>query len=128
MTKDKDIEELFLANKTEFEDGDAFMEALYKRLEAVEYLRQYEAACKRRYHLCMVAAFACGIICGGIMLAILLCTPSQLPLFTFNVKVGILTFVEQNSNLIASILLSALMGAGVIGIINLIKDISLFEE
>lgn len=128
MMKDKDLEALFLANKPKFEDGDAFMASLNKRLDAVEYLRQYEVASKRRYRLCMVAAFFCGIICGGFMLVFLLCTPSQLPLFTFNVQAGIMTLIAQNSLLIASIFLSLLMVACAIGIISLINDINPYLE
>ena len=35
MTKDKEIEELFHAQKPHFDDGDEFMKKLTKRLDAV---------------------------------------------------------------------------------------------
>ena len=40
--KDKALEELFLAQKPHFNDNDAFMASLTKRLDAVEYIKQYQ--------------------------------------------------------------------------------------
>ena len=39
MTKDKALEELFLAQKPHFSDNADFMASLTKRLDAVEYLK-----------------------------------------------------------------------------------------
>ena len=44
MTKDKALEELFLAKKPHFDDHDAFMDNLTKRLDAVEYIHQHQEA------------------------------------------------------------------------------------
>ena len=37
MNKDKALEELFLAQKPQFDDNETFMASLNKRLDAVEY-------------------------------------------------------------------------------------------
>ena len=44
MNRDKALEELFLANKPQFDDSDAFIASLTKRLDAVEYIKQYQEA------------------------------------------------------------------------------------
>ena len=62
MTKDKALEELFLAQKPHFDDHDAFMGNLTKRLDAVEYIHQHQEATIRRYKMAMIAAFVVGII------------------------------------------------------------------
>ncbi len=66
MNKDKALEELFLAQKPHFEDNDAFMASLTKRLDAVEYIKQYQEATLRRYKMAMVVAFVAGIIGGAV--------------------------------------------------------------
>ena len=42
MTKDKDLEAIFLAQKPQFNDRTDFMAALTKRLDAVEYVKQHQ--------------------------------------------------------------------------------------
>ena len=44
MMKDKALEELFLAQRPKFDDKEEFMARLTQKLDAVEYLRQYEEA------------------------------------------------------------------------------------
>ena len=39
MNKDKALEDLFLAQKPQFDDSEAFMSSLNKRVDAVEYKR-----------------------------------------------------------------------------------------
>lgn len=82
MMKDKALEELFLAQRPKFDDKDEFMARLTQKLDAVEYLRQYEEANLLRYKYAMVAAFVAGIVFGGALFALVLSTPSELPLFT----------------------------------------------
>ena len=123
MTKDKALEELFLAQKPNFTDNDAFMAALTKRLDAVEYVKQHQEATIRRYKMMMVAAFVVGIISGAITIAWVLSTPTNVPLFTFHVQTGILMWLAENSRLIATTLLSLLMTFGIISIINNVQDI-----
>ena len=48
MIKDKALEELFLTQKPHFDDHEAFMANLTKRLDAVEFIRQHQAVSIRR--------------------------------------------------------------------------------
>ena len=123
MMKDKALEELFLSQRPKFDDKDEFMARLTKKLDAVEYLRQYEEANLRRYKYAMVSAFVAGIVVGGALLALVLSTPSELPLFTFHASSGILLAIEQYSRTIATIVLSLIMGLGIISIVGNVLDI-----
>lgn len=123
MMKDKALEELFLAQRPKFDDKDEFMARLTQKLDAVEYLRQYEEANLRRYKYAMIAAFVAGFIDGGALFALVLSTPSELPLFTFHASSGILLAIEQYSRTIATIVLSLVMGLGIISIVSNVLDI-----
>ena len=123
MTKDKALEELFLAQKPHFSDSDAFMAVLTKRLDAVEYVKQHQEATIRRYKMMMAIAFVVGIISGAATIAIVLSTPPDVPLFTFQVQTGFLFWLAENSRLIVTTLLSLLMTLGIISIINNVQDI-----
>ena len=124
MIKDKALEELFLVQRPQFDDKDEFMARLTKKLDAVEYLRQYEEANLRRYKYAMLAVFVAGIVVGGALLAFVLSTPSQLPLLTFHASSGILLAIEQYSRTVATIALSLIMGFGIISIVSNILDIA----
>lgn len=123
MTKDKALEELFLAQKPYFSDKDDFMSALTKRLEAVEYIRQHQEATIRRYKMVMVAAFVIGVISGAVSIALVLSTPADIPLFNFRVQTGFLLWLTENSRIIVATALSMLMTMGIISIINNVQDI-----
>ena len=123
MTKDKALEELFLVLKPHFTDNDAFMAALTKRMDAVEYVKQHQEATIHRYKMMMVAAFVVGIISGAVTIAFVLSTPADVPLFTFHVQTGVLLWLAENSRLIATTLLSLLMTLGIISVINNVQDI-----
>ena len=124
MMKDKALEELFLAQRPQFDDKDEFMARLTQKLDAVEYLRQYEEATLRRYKFAMVAVFVAGIVVGGALLAFVLSTPSELPLFTFHASSGVLLAIEQYSRTVATITLSLIVGLGIICIVSNILDIA----
>ena len=123
MTKDKALEDLFLAQKPHFSDKADFMASLTKRMDAVEYLKQHQEATIRRYKMMMVAAFVVGVISGAISIAWILSTPADVPLFTFQVQTGFLLWLAENSRLIAATGLSLLMTMGIISIISNIQDI-----
>ena len=123
MNKDKDLEALFLAQKPNFSDGDTFIASLAKRLDAVEYIKQQQEATIRRYKMALVAAFVVGLVSGGVTIAFLLSTPANVPLFTFNLQVGVLVWLAENSRLITAIALSLLMSFGLISIVNNVQDI-----
>ena len=102
MTKDKAIEELFQAQKPHFDDSAEFMKKLTKRLDAVEFVKQYQERSLRRYKVMMVAAFVVGILCGGISTWWLLSAPADVPLFNFQVQTGFLLWLAQNSRLLVA--------------------------
>ncbi|MBP7918650.1 MAG: hypothetical protein KAZ53_01515, partial [Prevotella sp.] len=68
-------------------------------------------------------AFVAGFIAGGALFAFVLSTPSELPLFTFHASSGILLAIEQYSRTIATIVLSIVMGLGIISIVSNVLDI-----
>ena len=123
MNKDKALEDLFLAQKPHFDDNEAFMTSLNKRLDAVEYIKQHQEATIRRYKMALVAAFVVGIISGAVSIAFILSTPADVPLFTFHVQTGILVWFAQNSRLFVASALSLLMTVGICSIISNVQDI-----
>ena len=123
MIKDKALEELFLAQKPHFDDHDAFMANLTKRLDAVEYIHQHQEATIRRYKMAMVAAFVVGIISGAVTMAFILSTPADVPLFTFRVQTGFLLWFAEYSRPIAATALALVMTLGLLSIIGNVQEI-----
>ena len=123
MNKDKELEELFLAQQPHFDDNEVFMASLNKRLDAVEYVKQHQEATIRRYKWAMVAAFVVGIISGAITIAFVLSMPAEVPLFTFNAQSAILIWLSEHSRIIVTTALSLLMGFGVFSIFGNVMDI-----
>ena len=128
MTKDKSLEKIFLTQKPVFNDQDIFLQKLERKLEAVEFIKQYEEARLRRYKYAMIAAFVLGIVSGGVSLTFILRMPIDEPLFTFDVASGFLLTLQQNSRITISIALMLFLSYAVIGIINSILDIKSFYE
>ena len=123
MNKNKALEDLFLAQKPQFDDSEAFMDSLNKRLDAVEYIKQHQEATIRRYKMALVVAFVVGIISGAVTIAFVLSTPAAVPLFTFRVQTGWLSWLAANSRIITATVLSFLITFGLISIIGNIQDI-----
>ncbi len=123
MSKDKALEDLFLAQKPHFDDKADFMSALNRRLDAVEYVRQHQEATIRRYKMAMVVAFIVGVVSGAVTLAFVLSMPADMPLFTVHVQSGILVWLAENSRIILTTLLALLMSLGMMSIISNIHDI-----
>ena len=123
MTKDKALEELFLAQKPHFDDHDAFMANLTKRLDAVEYIHQHQEATIRRYKIAMIAAFVVGIISGAVTMAFILSMPADVPLFTFRVQTGFLLWFAEYSRPIAATALALVMTLGLLSIIGNVQEI-----
>lgn len=124
MTKDKALEELFLAQKPMFDDQDAFMQKLERRLEAVEFIKQHEEANLRRYKYAMIATFVMGLLSGSALFAFVLTTPTYIPLLTFNASSEGLSFIQQNLRPIVLCGLMLFISYGIISIANNIIDIS----
>ena len=123
MTKDKALEELFLSQKPHFDDHDAFMATVTKRLDAVEYIHQHQEATIRRYKMAMIAAFVVGIISGAVTMVFILSTPADVPLFTFQVQTSILLWFAEYSRPITATVLALVMTLGMMSIINNVQDI-----
>ena len=124
MNKDKALEELFLAQTPHFDDQDTFMASLSQRLDAVEYIKQHQEATLRRYKLAMVVAFLAGIIVGGIAIAYLLTSPTDVPVFNFDTHhLFFLEWLCGNSRLVTVTAISLLMTIGIISFIGNIQEL-----
>ena len=123
MNKDKALEELFLANKPHFDDSDAFMASLTKRLDAVEYIRQHQEATIRRYKMVVVIAFIAGIVSGIIAMTYILSTPMDVPVFTFKNQYFLLQWLSENSRFITATAISLLMTVGITSFFGNIHEI-----
>lgn len=123
MTKDKALEELFLAQQPHFDDQADFMAMLTRRLDAVEYVRRHQEATLRRYKLAMAAAFVVGLVSGALTQAFILSEPADVPLFTVRVQSGLLLWLAQNSRLFSATVLALLLSFGTMSIIRNVHDI-----
>ena len=124
MNKDKALEELFLAQTPHFDDQDTFMSSLSQRLDAVEYIKQHQEATLRRYKLAMVVAFLAGIIVGGIAIAYLLTSPTDVPVFNFDTHhLFFLEWLCGNSRLVTVTAISLLLTIGIISFISNIQEL-----
>ena len=123
MNKDKELEEIFLAQKPQFDDSEAFMSSLTKRLDAVEFIKRHQEATLRRYKIAMVAAFIVGIISGAVTIAFVLSAPATIPLFSFQTQTVLLSWFAENARPIVTTALALLMTFGLISIFNNIQDI-----
>lgn len=123
MKKDIALEELFLAQRPQFDDKEEFMSRLTRKLDAVEYLRQYEETNLRYYKYALLATFVAGIVVGGALLAYILSVPSELPLFTFHTSSAILSAIGQSSRTLVTVALSLTLGFGIISIVHIILSI-----
>ena len=124
MNKDNALEELFLAQTPHFDDQDTFMASLSQRLDAVEYIKQHQEATLRRYKLAMVVAFLAGIIVGGIAIAYLLTSPTDVPVFNFDTHhLFFLEWLCGNSRLVTVTAISLLLTIGIISFISNIQEL-----
>lgn len=109
MTKDNEIEELFLAQKPTFDDSAEFMAKLTKRLEAVEFIKQYQERTIRRYRIVIAVAFVVGIVSGTASTIWLLSSPIEVPSVNFQTQTAFLLWLVQNSRLLAAAFFPMLM-------------------
>ena len=123
MEKDKELEALFLAQTPHFDDGDAFMKKLTKRLDAVEIVKQYQERTLRRYRIVIAVAFVVGIISGTVSTIWLLSSPIELPSVNFQTQKTFLLWFVQNSRLLAAAFFPMLMTFAACIIMSNIMDI-----
>lgn len=74
--KDKELEEVFARYQPALGNPKEYMTQLSKKLEAVEYAKQYKNAQVRRYRRMLVVVFIVGIITGGISILLALLSPA----------------------------------------------------
>ena len=84
-------------------------EKLTKRLDAVEFVKQYQERTLRRYKMAMVAVFVVGIISGTVSTIWLLSSPIELPSVNFQTQKTFLLWLVQNSRLLAAAFFPMLM-------------------
>ena len=89
----------------------------------MEYLKQHEEACIRRYRYAMLAAFVLGIVLGGGAIALMLAMPAEQPLFSFGVENALLVALGQYSRYAALVLVSGLVCLAVVSIVNIVVDL-----
>ncbi len=123
MTKDKELEKLFLAQKPTFDDKADFMATLTKRLDAVEYVRQHQEATLRRYRVAMAVAFVVGIVSGAVTIGLILSKPADVPVFSFDVQSVWVLWIMRNSRVIVATALALLMTFGTFSVINNVQEI-----
>lgn len=78
MNTDNDIRSLFKDYRPELSDGDVFMEALERRLDAVEELKHYNRTDTRHYWTGSVIAFLVGLAIGAFVLFVVVFRPASL--------------------------------------------------
>ena len=103
-------------------------EQIYENANGITYIHSQQAGvdwCSKpdRVFSADRGCVLLGFIAGGALFALVLSTPSELPLFTFHASSGILLAIEQYSRTIATIVLSLIMGLGIISIVGNVLDI-----
>lgn len=112
------FEELFDSYQPMLNDRELFNQRLERKLALIDEVRQVQAAQIHCYHMAVVAAFVTGVILGTGLLAFILATPSDVPLFTFGINFYPLLFIEQNSRIISALLTSLMIVFGIIAVLN----------
>ncbi len=128
MNKEPNLEELFSNYHPTLSDSDAFMQALSRRLEAVQYVERYQAAQAARYRRYVVIALLVGLALGGVMLGVILLLAPSAQFFTFSVQSEVLLLIQENSRLIALLILSLLFSAALFVIFRSILEIGYFRD
>lgn len=72
----KEIEEILRENKPSVPDGEDFMIELNARLEAVEKIKAAVCAERRRGRARLLAALLAGLAAGGLLMALVLLSPT----------------------------------------------------
>lgn len=118
MNDDIRLQELFDDFRPTLTDSEQFSSQLERRLAMIDEIREAQAAQLRRYRMAVVAAFVAGIVFGSVLLAVILATPSEVPLFSFGINFYPLHFIEQNSRLISALLTSLMITISILAILN----------
>lgn len=124
MNDDRILQEFFDSFQPTLADSNLFNQRLERKLDMIDEIRQAQAKQIRRYRMAVVAALVAGVILGGGLLAFILSTPSDEPLFTFNINFFPLLFIEQNSRLISALLTSLMIAFCIVAMMNVYEMVN----
>ena len=124
MNDDKRLQVLFDNYRPTLTNSKQFNQRLERKLAMIDEIRQDQAVQIRRYRMVVVAAFVIGVIIGSGLLAFILSSPTDGPLFTFGTNFYPLLFIEQNSRIISALLTSLMIAFSIIAVLNIREQAS----
>ena len=119
MNDDIRLQELFDSFHPTLADSNLFNQRLDRKLKMIDEIKQAQTNQIRHYRMAVVAAFVTGIIFGSVIFAIILTTPSDVPLFSFGINFYPLMLIEQNSRLISMLLTSLIIAFCIVAMMNI---------
>ena len=119
MNDDIRLQELFNSFHPTLADSNLFNQRLDRKLKMIDEIKQAQTNQIRHYRMAVVAAFVAGIIFGSVIFAIILTTPSDVPLFSFGINFYPLMLIEQNSRLISMLLTSLIIAFCIVAMMNI---------
>ena len=126
--KDKTLEQIFGDFNPDLSNGDAFMARLDRKLDAVEFIKARQEKQLRQYRYAVMAAFVLGVVGSGVMFAIILGEPADLPTFSFGIESLPFLLLEENSRMLSLTGLAMLMSAGIIVIVNMWQELASMKD
>lgn len=126
--KDKTLEQIFGDFTPDLGNGDAFMARLDRKLDAVEFIKARQEKQLRQYRYAVMAAFVLGVAVSGVMFAIILSEPADLPAFSFGIESLPFLLLEENSRMLSLTGLAMLMSAGIIVIVNMWQELASMQD
>ncbi|MGM9760009.1 MAG: hypothetical protein ACI30I_07855 [Parabacteroides sp.] len=118
MNDDLNIQKLFDNYRPTLTDSERFNQRLERKLALIDEIRREQAVRIHRYRQAVLVAFVAGIVFGGGLLACILATPADTPLFTFGVSFSPFIFIEQNSRSISALLTSLMIAFSIVAALN----------
>ena len=119
MNDDIRLQELFDSFHPTLADSNLFNQRLDRKLKMIDEIKQAQTNQIRHYRMAVVAAFVAGIIFGSVIFAMILTTPSDVPLFSFGINFYPLMLIEQNSRLISMLLTSLIIAFCIVEMMNI---------
>lgn len=92
MNNDNDIRSIFKDYRPELSDSEVFMEALDRRLDAVEEVKKYNLETSKNYWTGSIIAFLVGLVLGAFVLFVVLFRPASLTQFRLALEGVLLRF------------------------------------
>ena len=126
--KDKTLEQIFGDFTPDLGNGDAFMARLDRKLDAVEFIKARQEKQLRQCRYAVMAAFVLGVAVSGVMFAIILGEPADLPTFSFGIESLPFLLLEENSRMLSLTGLAMLMSAGIIVIVNMWQELASMKD